>query len=39
VRAGARADLVLLHAPLAGALDCLDAQLVRLTLVGGRRPA
>ncbi|MFD4562255.1 amidohydrolase family protein [Streptomyces sp. NPDC058469] len=37
VHVGARADLVLLHTSLDAALDCLDARIVRLTLVGGRR--
>ena len=36
VRPGATADLVLLHAPMPEALRRLDADLVRLTVIGGR---
>ena len=39
VLVGARADLVLLHVPLVEALGHLDAQLVQMTLVGGREAA
>ncbi|WP_425838556.1 amidohydrolase family protein [Streptomyces fractus] len=36
IEGGRRADLVLLHTPLAEALAHLDADLVRLVLIGGR---
>ena len=35
IRPGAPADLLLLRTPLAEALACLDAELVRLVLIGG----
>ena len=36
IRPGATADLVLLHASMHEVLRCLDADLVRLTIIGGR---